>query len=368
MATKSTRSRPRSDITNEELARTTTRALAKKYGLTSGQIYNLRAKRGVRMLVEAVADAYQERDESRPSVSQNAPPEFDEDSPDPTTPEAFEELWRAVRDIKAVERKFDPRRHKIGITLPTDKPVGLVFSGDWQLGSEGVDYDLWREDMALFWENHVKDPGSLYGIGMGDYTSALGTLNIRGAQYRDLIRPGYQIGLARGLFRMTKGFWLVLLAGCHDTFTNNASDQDTIADYVALAGARHGWHGVEANLKVGFANYVLRLRHRYRFNSSLNPLNAQRRQAEMEGAADVIAHAHFHTSLIGDMPAAGQDSVMLRSGSYQIHDSYARQYVGNVKADARFPMVIFWPEKKKLWSVRDYREGLDYLASLRRAT
>ena len=291
--------------------------------------------------------------------------EYDDTIPDPTTPEALDELVEALASIKDLDAKYDPRRHTVKATVDSQAPIGVVFSGDWQIGSWGVATRLWKADMDLLHSYHTKNPGALYAIGMGDYASNLTVLDHRGSQFRDLIRPGMQLRIVRGLFRQTRGMWLGLLAGCHDTFVEKASDTDTLEEFVKLADTRHFWHGVEFTMRLGTQEYVLRVRHRYRYNSSLNELNSQRQQAAMEGPADVIAHAHLHTAVSGTMKAGGKPTVMLRSGSYQVHDDYARQYVGNVKAEPVFPMVIFWPEQHKTFLCHDFHDGLDYLTTLR---
>jgi hypothetical protein len=289
-------------------------------------------------------------------------PEFDEAIPDRWTWEAFDELFGAIASVKAAEKKYDPRKHRIGAKLGTEKPVAIVFTSDWQLGSEGVDFDLWRSDMDRLREFRDAHPGSLYCIGLGDYGSHLGILAHGGSQNRDIVKSGDQFVLLQQFFHLTAGMWLVLLQGCHDTFVSKAGAIDTIERYCELSGARHGWHGVELDLTVGQRAYLLRLRHRFKFNSTLNPFNSLRRQAEMEGPADVIAHAHLHTNVTGTHLVSGRRTIMLRAGSYQIHDDYARQYVGNVKAEPLFPMVVFPARGEDRPMVfDDFHQGLSYL-------
>ena len=347
--------------TDEELRTRTTKELSAQYGLKPNQIHNRRSSRGITLEPEATRKAYDTR------AGQFAPRvDFDEAIPDKFTWEAFERYFSAIAAIKAVEKFYDPRRHRIGVSIAADKPVGLLFTGDWQLGSEGVDYDLWRQDIAeTAFEFHKANPGALYAIGLGDYGSHLGVLDHGGSQNRDIVKSGDQYLMLQQFFKLTAGMWLVLLQGCHDSFVSKKGAIDTVERYCELAGARHAWHGAQVDITVGKQKYVTRLRHKFKFNSSLNPANSQRRQAEMEGPADIIAHGHLHTSFVHEGVAGGQDAVMLRSGSFQIHDDYARQQVGNVKADPRQPMAILWPDQRKVWVCRDFKDGLGYLSVLR---
>jgi hypothetical protein len=346
---------------DDELARYTTRELLKRYpNFNSVQIRNARQRRGVRMDATAQSHASEERANSlaAPSV------EYDEPIPDRMTWEAFGELFDAIAAVKETEKKYDPRRHRIGVKIKDDQPVGIVFTGDHQLGSEGVDYALWRSDMDLMWNYH-QEHGGLFAVGLGDYGSHLGILDHGGSQNRDIVKSGDQYVMLQQFFKLTAGLWLVLLQGCHDTFVSKKGAIDTVERYCELSGARHAWHGAQVDITVGKEKYVTRLRHKYRYNSTLNESNSQRRQAEMEGPADIIAHGHRHTSFTHEGVAAGQDTLMLRSGSYQIHDDFARQQVGNVKADPRQPMAILWPDRHEIWSCRDFKKGLDFLSSLR---
>lgn len=349
---------PTGEEGERDLRRLNNRELAAEYGVPYRTVRNYRSKHGVRMEPDARSAAFNARAREV---------QYDETIPDPTTPEALDELVEALSSIKDLDKKYDPRRHKVAATVNSDKPIGIVFTGDWQIGSWGVDNRLWYSDMQAL-AGFAQTVGGLYCIGMGDYASNLTILNHRGSQFRDLIRPGMQLRIVRGLFRQTAGMWLGLLAGCHDTFVEKASDTDTLEELVQLADSRHFWHGVEFTLKLGSQDYIIRTRHRFKFNSSLNPLNSQRRQIEFEGPADVIAHAHLHTAVSGQMTVAGKPAILLRSGSYQIHDDYARQYVGNVKAEPIFPMVIFWPDKHKTMLFHDFHDGLEHLAILRRET
>jgi hypothetical protein len=349
----------------EDLANYTTAefiALPQYQDWTLKAVDNIRRDLGIHMTPEARRRAYIKRD--GPGNVATAL-EYSETIPDPTTPEAFEELVEAYAVVKDIDKKYDQRRHAVAVKVPGDQPVGVVYSGDWQLGSWGVAVRTWREDMRLIQDYRAAHPDSLYLIGMGDYVSNLGILNHRGSQFRDLVQPGFQLRLVRAFFTMTAGSWLGLLAGCHDTFSQKVSDIDTLDTFIRLAKTRHLWHGVELTLRLGVEKYVIRVRHRYRYNSSLNELNSQRQQAAMEGPADVIAHAHFHTAVSGTMKAGGKPTIMLRSGSYQLDDDYARQYVGSVRAEAVFPMVLFWANQHKTMLFHDFKDGLDYLATLR---
>lgn len=343
-------------LTNEEF-------LAKHPDWTVNQARATRDRHRIRMDADAVRRMYQQRSERRTTGNGV---EYEETIPNRFTWDAFDELFDAIRAVKAAEKKYDPRRHQIALTISQDKPVGIVFTGDWQLGSEGVDYDLWRGDMEILHSFHKENQGAVYAIGLGDYASHLGALNIGGSQYRDIVKSADQFVMLQQFFHLTAGMWLTLAQGCHDTFVSKKGAIDTVERYCELSGARHGWHGVPITVRLGGESYVIRTRHKYGFNSRLNPANSQRRQLEMEGPADIVAHGHLHTSFIEDSYAVGQDTVKLRSGSYQIHDEFARQQVGNVKADPRQPMVILYPDRHEVWVCRDFKRGLEYLLNQRR--
>jgi hypothetical protein len=88
--------------------------------------------------------------------------------------------------------------------------------------------------------------------------------------------------------------------------------------------------------------------------------------AANEGYADVFALAHWHTAISGTFKASGRPAIYLRSGSYQIHDDWARQKMGNVRAEPVFPMVIFYPDRHRTLLEHDFKDGLERLSFLRR--
>lgn len=120
------------------------------------------------------------------------------------------------------------------------------------------------------------------------------------------------------------------------------------------------WHGGALRIKLGNHEYLFRLRHKYKYQSSLNLENAMRRLMEIQGPCDVAAEAHFHNPYIMTREIAGEMRVLARSGSYKVWDDYGQQLAG-YKGTPGVPVIIIWPDQHKVLALPDLREGIEVL-------
>src|SRR5690606_2029613 len=166
--------------------------------------------------------------------------------------------------------------------------------------------------------------------------------------------------------RYFEGKLVAIVLGNHDWWLRRAAGHNLamkIAQQQAVPFLRHG--GI-VTLRTPGAEYRLAARHDFPGRSRINTTNNQRRLFEAVGGADVVALAHLH---FVDMhiQARGQQqkTIWIRSGTYKIlYDDQAARY-GFSGGDPRMPLVIFWPDRKKMISFEDFKDGLDYLKFLR---
>lgn len=254
---------------------------------------------------------------------------------------------------------YDDRQTEVSINITDDKPIGIVFSGDWHIGGLYTDHEMMVEDFKLF-----AATDGLYVVGMGDYCDNYITRSHAGGMFDQVITPDNQRDICEHLIdKYLADKLLVLLKGNHDNWELKETGEDFVKYLARKAGAPYLWYGGEITLNLGGAVYKIHAHHSYRYNSSINTTNSQRNLFAATHA-DVIALGHLHYNEAHSKTSGGKDTVWLRTGSYKITDDHG-QWIGGLRADARSPIVILYPRDKKIISFRDYRDGVDYLRHIR---
>jgi hypothetical protein len=283
--------------------------------------------------------------------------------PKSNDPVAVKDMLRNLIALQKSQHNLSDVVSDISISINTDKPIGVLFWGDWHLGGYGTDH----EEFLRVLEAAQGTPG-LYVIGMGDYKDNMGSSphKDKGAHNEEILRPSMQDKLVADAVKELKDKFLVLLRGCHDDWDHQSSDRDFVSYLSEMAGCANMGHGGALHLSVGPEGegneYILRLRHVYPFKSSTNPGNPQRKQVDMQGESDIVAHAHLHFAHIDQSVKAGREWIGIRSGSHKVIDEYGQKLAG-WEGMQRFPMVILSPgtQKKEMIPFWDFKQGLALL-------
>ncbi len=120
--------------------------------------------------------------------------------------------------------------------------------------------------------------------------------------------------------------------------------------------------------RVGGQEYRLGVRHNAPGNSRLNTTNAQRRLFDDWPRWDnchVLCVGHFHFNDCQTVSRKGGRVVYLRSGTYKLHDAYAK--AGGFAPEYGVPLAILLPDEERVLAFRgdDLAFGLDYFQHLR---
>jgi hypothetical protein len=261
--------------------------------------------------------------------------------------------------LQETQRRLDTKQVKATIRINDDKPVGILFWGDWHIGSTGTDYRLFEEDLQK-----IRDTDGLYFIGAGDYKDNYITGTHIGGGFGQIIQPGAQDIVVKHYMEQVGDKCLALIRGCHDHWDEKQGDKDFIATLCEVTDSVNLWHGGEVYIKLGDMTYLWRCRHKYKYQSSLNLENAMRRIMEIQGPCDVAAEAHLHNAYVMERHLMGEYRIMLRTGSYKIWDDYAQQLAG-YKGKPSVPMIILYPNQRKIVYHRDLDTGIEILKGLR---
>lgn len=271
------------------------------------------------------------------------------------------------RTMKATKRAIAKaqKRKMATARLITKRPIGIAFASDQHLSTDApVDVEKAFEDARLIQQepglfcvlggdgadNHIKHRSALVGKRSAPpdewrlYDHYIGTLGLK---------------------------LLAIISGNHDDWTKDLAG----VDMVGHLASKHRIHYSpdEVLLSVGLApdvdaparDYIAKVRHQYRFNSTLNIGNTVKRMYDMGGDQfDVGVVCHHHEAHVETFERHGQTRWALRPGSYQITSTYSRRFGFNPTYPT-CPVAIFWPDEHRVVCFKDLREGITHLRAAR---
>lgn len=269
------------------------------------------------------------------------------------------EFIKIMKLVKKAHENIDTKQTEVTVRIDDDKAVAIALTSDWHIGCIGTDYQRLEEDLKL-----IKDTEGLYVVGLGDYKDNYIRNSPPGGQFRQIINPAMQDTLVFYYMSMVQGKVLALVRGCHDNWDYRNSGKDFIEALCEEVNAANLWHGGALKIKLGNQEYLFRLRHKYKYQSSLNLENAMRRLIEFQGPADVAAEAHLHNPYVMTRRIGEKETILIRTGSYKVFDDYAQQ-LGGFKGIIGVPVVILWPDRHKLLAIPDLETGAQILTDIR---
>jgi hypothetical protein len=273
--------------------------------------------------------------------------------------EDIDQYISTMHQLQKDYEKLNTKQVKATFTIDDNKPVAIAHWGDWHEGAIGVDYGHLERDTET-----IKNTDGLYWVGMGDYKDNYQTHGHAGAQYEQIIQPGMQDLAVKRRMQRCADNCIALVRGCHDDWDKKNCDKDFVSSLCDVTNALNMWHGGDLYIKFGECEYHWKVRHKYKFESSLNPENAMRRIMEMQGPCDVAASAHLHNPYYMERHLMGEYRIMIRSGAYKIWDEFGQKLAG-LKGKIGIPVVIIFPNTKKMIPLM-LEEALPVLEALRK--
>ncbi|MCK9479869.1 MAG: hypothetical protein M0R40_10295 [Firmicutes bacterium] len=254
----------------------------------------------------------------------------------------IDEYIQAMYELQEKQERLDTKQVKATFRVPENKPVAIALWGDWHVGASGVDYKRLDKDTDT-----IGNTEGLYWVGMGDYKDNYQSFGHIGAQYEQVIQPGMQDRAVLHRLKDVSENNIALIRGCHDDWDYKTTNKDFISTMCAVTGAFNLWHGGDLTIEAGTQKYHFKLRHKYKFESSLNVENSMRRIMEIQGACDVAGAAHLHNPYYIERHLMGEFRVMCRTGSYKIWDEFGQKLAG-YKGKPGIPTIILYPDKHRM--------------------
>lgn len=269
------------------------------------------------------------------------------------------EFIKIMKLAKKAHEKIDTKQIETTVRIDDDKPVAIALTSDWHVGCMGTNYERLEEDLEL-----IRDTSGMYVVGLGDYKDNYIRNSPPGGQYQQIIQPGTQDQVVVFYMSIVADKLIALIRGCHDHWDARHGDRDFISALCSEFDCVNLWHGGALRIKLGNQEYLFRLRHKYKYQSSLNLENAMRRLVEQQGPCDVAFEAHLHNPYLMYRTIGEREVILGRTGSYKQWDDYGQQ-IGGFKGIHGVPIVILWPDQHKLLAFHDLEMGARVLTDIR---
>lgn len=278
-----------------------------------------------------------------------------------------EELDLFERSQDIVRRVKDSQEHAT-ITMKSEKPIGIVLASDWHIGSEGVDYKLFKKHMEL-----VKEEPQAFMVTL---SNTIDNMLFPSAMFEQIANPTLQRDFITKFIRQyIEQNKLLAIVGsrCHEGWSQQKADVDInrLMFLEAIQSYSVPYFPVGGVLEIVFNgfNYSLGLVHKARYHSSLNPTNANKKMAQMKWPVDITAIAHHHVKEVlqaYQYEGTNYQKVVthVRTGTYKINDGYG-EGEGFGQGHRGNPMVVIFPDAKRVLTFFDLEDGIKYLQGFR---
>lgn len=234
--------------------------------------------------------------------------------------EPVEDVWK--REEERSSRSI--RKAKEASTFRWTAPSGtllLTFISDMHIGpGTPCDFKRMREDAEL-----IRDTPGCYAVLAGDQVD--NHIKHRSAVLASRSQPEDQYRLFEYYLRILGDKCLVVTSGNHDDWTNQIAGVDVLGRIVRERRVFYSPDEAWLEIKVGGQDYIVGVRHQYRFGSAFNQTHTVKQWLRLGPREfDIGCIGHHHEAAIEQHIYRDKFRWVCRPGSYQITSSYSRQF------------------------------------------
>jgi len=273
---------------------------------------------------------------------------------------AMAAIWETLKGFQKEVQKFETAIQEAEISINDNRPIAIAFLADIHVGAITTDHEALERALNL-----IKSVDGLYIISCGDtIDNYLPNFHASGT-FEAIIPPEIQKHIVEWLYEKIAGKLIAIIQGCHDEASHTTDDFDWTKYLSEKFRCPNLGFGGFVNLHIGEQIYRIGVWHRVRrFNSYKNLTHVVKRAIEIYGDFDVgvVAHNHVAAIEIEDTPA--KTRVYIRPGSFKEADRWARQ-MNYASTPVRVPIVILYPNEKKMIPFQDLYDAIRYLCYLR---
>lgn len=228
-----------------------------------------------------------------------------------------------AREGQALRDERSRSQHYATITIPADRPIGLIGIGDLHLGGWSTDYEL----LQRLTEEILATP-DLYVALLGDIAHLAVKLRSVSEVADNLLPPQMQIELALAWIDSIKERVLFATYGNHEDRLQNQAGSNHLYEMlkhklVFADGIAH------VDFCIGSQVYRGAFAHRFRWRSEHNPLWGPYKYLLREGHGnnlDLAYAADSHVPGIAKQPIGNKAYVLCNCGSIQTNSGYAKKF------------------------------------------
>jgi len=273
---------------------------------------------------------------------------------------APERIWEKAEAETESAIKYHSHRHTATITFPTALPILVSGVADQHL-SETAPMFLRRarEDAEL-----ISATEGAYAVLGGDGVD--NHIKHATAMIASGSKPGNEYRMYDHYLGILEGSVAAMVSGNHDDWTKDLTDVDQVGRLAAKRNLFFAPDFVILTFRFETGQeYIWKVRHQYRFNSSDNASHSVKKMWAMDDDDfDVGMVCHKHEAAMEPFRKHGLIRIAMRPGSYQFTSGFSRRY-GYVPSIPTCPSVIFLPNTRKMIGFWDVREAASYLTWLR---
>lgn len=281
--------------------------------------------------------------------------------------------WRDLADraaLLAEERaKVSPLIKTSSVSIETEQPIGIVFTGDWHLGDASLNYGSWLEDIDTI----LKHP-RLFVADLGDDRQNMRTFKDLSGVLNQVMTPQEQGLFMRGLVDelTSKNKLLCKVDGNHDVEFDERIFGEALQYYLLenMKAPRFRNKGLLFT-DVGSQRYSIYVFHKTRFKSIYRAAHGAWREWQFGYPADIVAGGHDHVPAFEMLPNytmardAGMDfgglTFLIKVGTYQ-ENSYGWKYFHN-GGRPEAVTVVLWPNEHRMQAFLSIKDAVRFLDS-----
>lgn len=281
------------------------------------------------------------------------------------------EVAERVQEIRQQDSPFSFFAHT---RIETKKPIAVLMSSDWQLGSQGTDMVLLMADIA-----EVRRRDGFYLCINGDVIHNVVRHKTAQAEAHQVMQPVEQMWCASDCLEeliQDKKLLALTLSEEHDqrderlvgysTFLQLLRDKD-----IPIFNNR----GVLV-LQVGVWFYVIYFVHKSRYGSILNELHSGNREYHLSMPANVICTAHRHRAAWGKYPwypelatylsfmsqfdpvhfKLGEEVYLVQTGTYETDSEFGNRFFGQIPKPKPI-ILVFYPDEFRIEPIEDFESA-----------
>lgn len=273
-------------------------------------------------------------------------------------------FWELMSEMSHLRDEERAAQDHLTVDIDGDLPIAIALTGDWHIGMEGVLYDEMDTDLTAL----AGMPGVM-AIGLGDYAhNPKARMRPGSSLFRMIVPdPDEQYRMAMYQAKKLAGQWLGIVKGCHDDWDSTLAGFERVAEMAKQLDTAYLGHGALITINLGRETYKILARHKYKYESSINITNTQRRAWELIGQPDAVVFGHLHHTVSHKEPRGDRDVIYMRSGSYFKWDEFGMK-IGHHQGQRGIPLLILYPNEHKMvpFYGADFESGLRFIEAERK--